>query len=96
MSVKLHFEIISSMMMHNRRSGQLNKDEIEFIWKKMFEEEATIGIPGAQSITLSWFCRNRGIIDNAGRLYLAEKLRSCADAVKALPKYDDACDVYVR
>ena len=93
-SVKLHLEVISSMMLYDK--GQLNRKDIYSIWRTIFEKEATVGIPGVQSITLAWFNRNRGIIDNAGREHLAEKLRSCSDPVKALPTYDDACDVYIQ
>ena len=93
-SVKLHLEVISSMMLYDK--GQLNRKDIYSIWRTIFEKEATVGIPGVQSITLAWFNRNRGIITNAGREHLAEKLRSCSDPVKALPNYDDACDVYIQ
>ena len=93
-SVKLHLEVISSMMLYDK--GQLNRKDIYSIWRTIFEKEATVGIPGVQSITLAWFNRNRGIINNAGREHLAEKLRSCSDPVKALPNYDDACDVYIQ
>ena len=86
MSVSLHLEIISSMM------SRMSKKKIDVIWKTMFEEEATIGIPGAQSITLSWFCRKCRSFGYDGRNHLLEKLRSCADAIKALPEYAMSCN----
>ena len=85
-SVSLHLEIISSTM------SRMSKKEIDVIWKTMFEEEATIGIPGAQSITLSWLCRKCRSFGYDGRNHLLEKLRSCADAIKALPEYIAACN----
>ena len=49
-------------------------------------------IPGAKSITLSWFSSNPEIIN---RDHIAEKLRSSDDDVKGLPEYNDACDVFM-
>ena len=109
-SVKLHLDIISLIARTEFPIGEavtrgglvetiagrvvLNKEQIDLIWKTMFEDEETIGIPWAQSYTLTWFRINSRFIDNAGQHHLAEKLRSCDDAVKALPEYNDVCDEY--
>ena len=81
MSVRLHMEMTSlsqfRQVAHN----------IDTIWKIMFEDEETKGITGAQSIILSWFSINSEMIHITGKHRLAEKLRTCDDAVKALPEY---------
>ena len=73
----------------------LDVERIEEIWETMFEDEATKGIPGAQSIVLSWFSDNPQIVDSAGQHHLAEKLKSCNDDIKALSGYNDAFNQFV-
>ena len=92
MSVKLHLELTSLTI---RDEDILDVERIDRIWKTMFEDEETKGIPGAQSIVLSWFSDNPQIIGNAGQHHLAEKLKSCDDDIKARPEYNDACEVYM-
>ena len=97
-SVRLHLDLIAEGGWEVGGWGwELNKEQINSIWKTMFEDEETIGIPWAQSITLAWFAwfGNRRFIDNAARHHLAEKLRSCDEAIKALPEYNDICDKYM-
>ena len=98
-SVRLHLDLIAEGGWEVGGWGwELNKEQINSIWKTMFEDEETIGIPWAQSITLAWFISligNRRFIDNAARHHLAEKLRSCDEAIKALPEYNDICDKYM-
>ena len=91
-SVMLHSTMI--VRTQGARGGGLNKEQIDLIWKTMFEDEETIGIAGVQSFTLKWLDYHKGILDNIGQHHLAEKLRSCDDAVKALPEYNDICEKY--
>ena len=72
----------------------LKKEQVDVIWRTMFEDEETIGITGAQTLTPFWLELYHDRIDNAGQHHLAEKLRSCDDAVKALPEYNGICDEY--
>ena len=74
--------------------GSLRKEHIGSIWKTIFEDEETIGIPRTQSEVLSWLnlMAQLRLIDDAGKNLLAEKLRSCDDAVKALPEYNEIWD----
>ena len=87
MSVRLHMEMTSLSQF------QLGAFDIDTIWKIMFEDEETKGIPGAQSIILSWFSANSEMIHITGKHRLAEKLRTCDDAVKALPEYDGVVEM---
>ena len=90
-SFYLHLQMIARTPVDNT----LNKEQVDVIWRTMFEDEETIGIPGAQTLTLFWLVLYHDRIDNAGKHHLAEKLRSCDDAVKALSEYDTACDKYM-
>ena len=86
-SFYLHLQMIARTPV-----DKLNKEEVDVIWRTMFEDEETIGIPGAQTLTLFWLVLYHDRIDNAGKHHLAEKLRSCDDAVKALPEYNEIWD----
>ena len=69
----------------------LSKDWIDEIWETMLAKESN-SIPEAKSLTLSWFIANFEIMD---RDHLAEKLSTAGDNVKELPKYNEACDMYM-
>ena len=87
MSVRLHMEMTSLSRF------AWGAHAIDNIWKIMFEDEETKGIPGAQSIILSWFSANSEMIHITGKHRLAEKLRTCDDAVKDLPEYDGVVEM---
>ena len=69
----------------------LCKSYVDKIWETMLDEESET-IAGAKAFTLNWFSGNPEIIDHD---HLYEKLISAGDKVKALPEYNDACDVYM-
>ena len=86
-SIRMHLDMISQIVEEEEES--LNKEFFDEIWETMIESDS---IPGAKSITLSWFSSNPEIIN---RDHIAEKLRSSDDDVKGLPEYNDACDVFM-
>ena len=86
-SIRMHLDMISQIVAEEEES--LNKEFFDEIWETMIESDS---IPGAKSITLSWFSSNPEIIN---RDHIAEKLRSSDDDVKGLPEYNDACDVFM-
>ena len=88
-SVRLHLDMISIII--TEEEDMLDKKCIDEIWETMLGEESN-SIPGAKSMTLSWFNHNPDIID---RDHIGEKLRSSADNVKELPEYNDACDLFM-
>ena len=92
-SVRLHLEVTSLTI--REEESLLDVERIEEIWETMFEDEETKGIPGAQSIVLSWFSDNPQMVDSGGQHHLAEKLKSCHDDIKALSGYNDAFDQFV-
>ena len=67
------------------------KSSIDKIWGTMLAEESKT-IPEAKAFTLNWFSSNPEIMDHN---HLYEKLISAGERVKALPEYNDACDVYM-
>ena len=88
-SIRLHLDMISFITMEEE--DMLCKKCINDIWETMLGEESN-SIPGAKSMTLSWFSHNPDIID---RDLIGEKLRSSAGNVKELPEYNDACDLFM-
>ena len=98
-SVRLHLDMISKPKALERavrevpgeQSGVLlDKRCIDEICEIMLDKES-LSIAGAKSTTLSWLSSNSEIMPTA---YVAEKLRSCADNVKELPEYNNACALY--
>ena len=88
-SILLHLGTIS--LVATVAESVLCNKQIDDIWETMLGEESN-SIPGAKSLTLTWFDDNHEIMD---RDHLAEKLRSAGDNVKELPEYNDACDVFM-
>ena len=86
-----HLEIISLIITEEPQGLVLNKDWIAEIWETLLAKESN-SIPEAKSLTLSWFIANFEIMD---RDHLAEKLSTAGDNVKELPKYNEACDMYM-
>ena len=64
------------------------------MWEIVFESRKTEAIPQVQTMVLSWLAGNPGIINGGGHDFLSDKLKSCNETVKALPEYNNACDVY--
>ena len=94
-SVKLHLDMISmpKFLEHldmDEPPILLDKRCIDEICEIMLDKES-LSIAGAKSTTLSWLSSNSEIMPTA---YVAEKLRSCADNVKELPEYNNACALY--
>ena len=87
-SIRMHLDMISKIIAEEEES-LMNKLFFDDIWETMIESDS---IPGAKSITLSWFSSNPEIIN---RDHIAEKLRSSDDDIKGLPEYNDACDVFM-
>ena len=73
---------------------RLVKEHIEEMWEIVFESRKTEAIPQVQTMVLSWLANNPGIIKGHGHDFLSDKLKSCDETVKALPEYNNACDVY--
>ena len=73
---------------------RLGKEHIEAMWNIVFESCKTKAIPQVQAMVLSWLANNPNIIKGGGHDLLSDKLRSCDETVKALPEYNNACDVY--
>ena len=88
-SIGLHLGTIS--LVATVAEEVLGKTWIDHIWQTMLDEESN-SIPGAKSLTLSWFIANYEIMD---RDHLAEKLGLAGHNVKELPEYNDACDLYM-
>ena len=72
----------------------LVKEHIEEMWKIVFESRRTKAIPQVQTMVLSWLANNPGMINGHGHDFLSDMLGSCDETVKALPEYNNACDVY--
>ena len=72
----------------------LVKKHIEEMWVIVFESCRTKAIPQVQTMVLSWLANNPNIINGGGHDCLSDKLKSCDETVKALPEYNNACDVY--
>ena len=94
-SVKLHLDMISKPKFLEHLDMDeppilLDKRCIDEICEIMLDKES-LSIAGAKSTTLSWLSSNSEIMPTA---YVAEKLRSCADNVKELPEYNNACALY--
>ena len=87
-SLKLHLDVIKLRL---RSRGVMCKSGIDKIWGTMLAEESKT-IPEAKAFTLNWFSSNPEIMDHN---HLYEKLISAGERVKALPEYNDACDVYM-
>ena len=73
---------------------RLVKEHIEEMWEIVFESRKTEAIPQVQTMVLSWLAKNPDIIKGCGHDFLIHKLGSCDESVKALPEYNNACDVY--
>ena len=73
---------------------RLGKEHIEAMWNIVFESCKTKAIPQVQTMVLSWLANNPNIINGGGHDCLSDKLKSCDETVKALPEYNNACDVY--
>ena len=73
---------------------RLVKEHNEEMWEIVFEYRKTKAIPQVQAMVLSWLANNPDIINGGGHDFLSDKLRSCDETVKALPEYNNACDVY--
>ena len=87
-SIRLHLEMI--FIITAEEEGMLCKKIIDKIWETMLGDGSN-SIPGAKSMTLSWFSHNPDIIDQD---HIGEKLESAGDIVWQLPEYNDACDVF--
>ena len=81
-------------MMDCGQERGLSKEHIEAMWEIVFESRKTEAIPQVQTMVLSWLANNPDIINGHGHDFLSDKLRSCDETVKALPEYNNACDVY--
>ena len=88
-SLKLHLDVIKVLV--TWPVGVMRKSYVDKIWETMLDEESET-IAAAKAFTLNWFSGNPEIMD---RDHLYEKLISAGDKVKALPEYNDACDVYM-
>ena len=88
-SLKLHLDVIKVLV--TWPVGVMRKSYVDKIWETMLDEESET-IAAAKAFTLNWFSGNPEIMD---RDHLYEKLISAGDQVKALPEYNDACDVYM-
>ena len=93
-SLKLHLDVIKVLVTEGGDPGPVGvmcKTYVDIIWLMMLDEESET-IAGAKAFTLNWFSGNPEIMDHD---HLYEKLISAGDKVKALPEYNDACDVYM-
>ena len=91
-SSRLHLKMISFMM--DCCQEMLDEKHIEAMWDIVFESCKTKAIPQVQTMVLSWLAKNPDIIKGCGHDFLIHKLGSCDESVKALPEYNNACDVY--
>jgi len=93
-SLKLHLDVIKVLVTEGGDPGPddvMRKSDVDIIWEMMLDEDSET-IAGAKALTLNWFIGNAEIMDHD---HLYEKLISAGERVKALPEYNDACDVYM-
>ena len=86
MSIRLHLDAIR---LSTGEADTWDVTDIDDIWKIMLRS-----IPEVKSIILLWFSNNRELFDHVGHGHLAEKLRSCQEAINQLPEYESVLEAY--
>ena len=85
-SVKLHLDLITL----STGEGEVwAKSMTDKVWKELAR-----AIPEVKPIILSWFIDNLNIFSKGADCSLADKLRSCDQDVKKMPKYAKAIAVF--
>ena len=86
-SVQLHLGMLD--IIKKDGGGCWNKVAAQDIWEEMLNS-----VPEVKPIFLDWFCENRDILRKDAQRDILLNLMCCDVAVKQLPGYNKACEVY--